>query len=196
MLKVNQIYKDLITMIQTALTSNGLNWQVIQNYQQTMGNLKAPFIMLHRLTSTNYGWQYGKDKTVDGQHIHTENQIEEMVFQIEAYKPRSKNETANTITGADVVRLLACWFMSEVGLKAIRDKGYDVLRITDVVEEYYKEVNEVYQVNPHFKMRITALQTDNYQTNTIKGVIGTVKEVEQLKNNGGIINANIANKIC
>lgn len=182
MLKVNQIYKDLITMIQTALQSNGLNWQVIQTYQQSMGNLKPPFVMLHRLTSTNYGWQYGKDITVNGQHIHSENQIEILKFQIEANKPRKKTDTADTITAADVTRLIARWFMSDVGLAAIRSKGYDVLRITDVVEEYYKAVDEIYQVSPHFKMDLVALQTDTYQTDTIKGFTGKVIEVEQIKN--------------
>ena len=76
MLTVNQIYKDLISMIQTALQSHSLNWQVIQTYQQTMGNLKAPFIMLHRLTSSNYGFQYGKDYTTNNLSKHSENQIE------------------------------------------------------------------------------------------------------------------------
>lgn len=186
MLTVNQIYKDLIAMIGTALQSQSLNWQVIQTYQQTMGNLKAPFIMLHRLSSSNYGFQYGKDYTVTvgqtKQHKHSENQIEILKFQIEAYKPRSPKDKADTITGADVVRMIARWFMSDTGIQAIRDKGYNVLRITDVVEEYYKEVNEIYQVNPHFKMDLVALQTDITPANVISGFTGQIKEVEQLKN--------------
>lgn len=184
MLTVNQIYKDLIAMIKTALQSQDLNWQVIQTYQQTMGNLKPPFIMLHRLTATNYGFQYSKDYTVTGQttqHKHSENQIEILKFQIEAYKPRSARDTENTITAADVVRAISRWFMSDTGIQAVRAKGYNVLRVTEVVEEYYKEVNDIYQVNPHFKMDLVTLQTDVTGSKKIDGFIGKVKEVEQLK---------------
>ena len=169
-------------MIQTALQSHSLNWQVIQTYQQTMGNLKAPFIMLHRLTSSNYGFQYGKDYTTNNLSKHSENQIEILTFQIEAYKPRSPKDNNTTISGADVVRLLARWFMSDTGLQAVRAKGYNVLRITEVVEEYYKEVNEIYQVNPHFKMELVTLQTDITEAKTVDEVIGNILEVEQIKN--------------
>lgn len=186
MLTVNQIYKDLIALTKTALQSQGLNWQVIQTYQQTMGNFKPPFVMLHRLTTSNYGFQFGKDKTVtqNGVHIpkHTENQIEIQTYQIEACYRRSPKETVATITGADVVRVIARWFMSDAGIQAVREKGYNILRISEVAEEYYTEVNDIYQVNPHFKMQLVALQTDETNANKINGFIGNIIEVEQLKN--------------
>ena len=185
MITVNKIYKDLIAMIKTALTTYKLNWQVIQAYQQTMGNLKPPFIMLHRLTATNLGFQFGKDYTEDNQAKHSENQYEILTFQIDAYRPRAEKDNENTITGADVARLLARWFMSDTGIKEIRSKGYDVLRITEVVEEYYKAVSDIYQVNPHFQMQLVTLQTDVTEAQKIEGVIGNVKEIEQLKNEGG-----------
>ena len=84
MLTVNQIYKDLISLIELALQSQGLNWQVIQTYQQSMGNIKPPFVMLHRLTTSNYGFQYGKDKDILNVPTHTENQVEIQTYQIEA----------------------------------------------------------------------------------------------------------------
>lgn len=181
MLTVNQIYKDLIAMIKTALQSQNLNWQVIQTYQQTMGNLEPPFIMLHRLTATNYGFQYGKDYTLANESKHSENQIEILKFQIEAYRPRGAKDKVNTITAADVVRILSRWFMSDTGIQAVREKGYNVLRVTEVVEEYYKEVSDKYQVNPHFKMELVTLQTDTSQAKVIDKPIGKVIEVEQIK---------------
>ena len=129
LLTVNQIYKDLIAMIKTALQSYSLNWQVIQTYQQTMGNLKPPFVMLHRLTATNYGFQYGKDFESTNGSKHSENQVEILTFQIEAFRPRTEKDKANTITGADVVRLLARWFMSDLGIQTVRSKGYNILRV-------------------------------------------------------------------
>lgn len=185
MLTVNQIYKDLIALTKIALQSQGLNWQVIQTYQQTMGNLKPPFIMLHRLTATNYGFQYGKDYTQTArqnkQYKHSENQIEILKFQIEACKPRTAKDNENTITAADVVRVISRWFMSDTGIQAVRAKGYNVLRVTEVVEEYYKHVSDIYQVNPHFKMDLVALQTDVTEAKKIDDFIGKVKEIEQLK---------------
>lgn len=181
MLTVNQIYKDLIALIKTALTSQGLNWQVIQTYQQTMGNIKPPFVMLHRLTTSNYGFQYGKDKDVAGTPKHTENQIEIQTYQIEACYIRKSSDTVASITGADVVRIIARWFMSDVGIQAVRSKGYNILRISEVAEEYYKQVNDIYQVNPHFRLELVALQTDEAPENKIDGFIGEVKAVEHLK---------------
>lgn len=185
MLTVNQIYKDLISLIKTALQSNGLNWQVIQAYQQTMGNFEPPYVMLHRLTTTNYGFQYGKDYTTTvgqtKQHKYSENQIEIQSYQIEAKYHRTPTDNYATITGADVVRLLARWFMSEVGIAKLREKGYGILRITDVAEEYYKDVHDIYQVNPHFRMDIVALQSDESPSNIIADFDGKIKEVEQLK---------------
>ena len=185
MLTVNQIYKDLIALTKTALQSQGLNWQVIQTYQQTMGNFQPPFVMLHRLTTTNYGFQFGKDKDVTNNGVktpkHTENQVEIQTYQIEACYRRSPRETVTTITGADVVRIIARWFMSDAGIQAVREKGYNILRITEVAEEFYTEVNDIYQVNPHFKMQLVALQTDETPAHKITGYTGNVKEVEQLK---------------
>lgn len=178
MITTNQIYKDLIAMIKTVLDQQHLSWQIIQAFQLSMGNFKPPFIMLHRLTATNYGWQYGTDETINNEDVHTENQLEILKFQIEAYRPREKKDTTNTITATDVVRIIASWFMSPEGLKAVRDKGYDVLRVTEVVEEYYKEVNDVYQVAPHFKLELIAKQTYITPTNTIKAPInGDLKRV-------------------
>lgn len=182
MLKVNQTYKDIIELIKETLQSQQLNWQVIQNYQATMGNIKPPFVMLHRLTTTNYGFQFGKDKDIANTPTHTENQVEIQTYQIEANYIRKASDNVNTITGADVVRIIASWFMSDTGIQAFRNKGYNVLRVTDVVEEYYKEINDVYQVNPHFRLDLVALQSYTSPTHKISGVIGRVKEVEQLKN--------------
>lgn len=181
MLTVNQIYKDLIALTKTALQSQGLNWQVIQTYQQTMGNFQPPFVMLHRLTTSNYGFQYGKDKDIAGSSKHTENQIEIQTYQIEACYRRKPSDNHTSITGADVVRIIARWFMSDAGIQAVREKGYNILRITEVAEEFYTEVNDIYQVNPHFKMQLVALQTDQTTAHKITGYIGKVKEVEQLK---------------
>lgn len=181
MITTNHIYKDLISIIQTVLSENKLNWQIIQSYQLSMGNFKPPFIMLHRLTATNYGWQFGKDYTEEEErtkiHKHTENQIEIIKFQIEAYRPRQQKDNVNTISATDVVRLIARYFMSEAGIQAVREKGYEVFRITEVVEEYYKEVNDVYQVAPHFKLELRTVQTDTTPTDTIKDFAGVLKRV-------------------
>ena len=181
MLKVNQTYKDLIELIKEALQSQQLNWQVIQNYQATMGNIKPPFVMLHRLTATNYGFQFGKDKDVSGTPTHTENQVEIQTYQIEANYIRKASDNVNTITGADVVRIIASWFMSDTGIQALRAKGYNVLRVTEVVEEYYKNISDIYQVNPHFRLELVALQSYSSPAHKFSGFTGKVKEVEQLK---------------
>lgn len=177
MITVNQIYKDLISLIKVALQSQGLNWQVIQTYQQSMGNIQPPFVMLHRLTTSNYGFQFGKDKD----DVHTENQLEIQSYQIEANYRRKASDNNTTITGADVVRIIASWFMSETGIQAVRSKGYNVLRVTEIAEEYYKDVNEIYQVNPHFRLDLVALQSYSSQAHKFSGFTGKVKEVEHLK---------------
>lgn len=181
MLKVNRTYKDLIDLIKQALQSQNLNWQVIQNYQATMGNIKPPFVMLHRLTTTNYGFQFGKDKDIANTPTHTENQIEIQHYQIEANYIRKASDNVNTITGADVVRIIASWFQSETGIQAVISKGYNVLRVTEIAEEYYKDVSEKYQVNPNFRLDLVALQSYSSPAHKISGFNGKVKEVEQLK---------------
>lgn len=181
MLKVNQTYKDLIDLIKQALQSQNLNWQVIQNYQATMGNIKPPFVMLHRLTTTNYGFQFGKDKDIANTPTHTENQIEIQHYQIEANYIRKASDNVNTITGADVVRIIASWFQSETGIQAVISKGYNVLRVTEIAEEYYKDVSEKYQVNPNFRLDLVALQSYSSPAHKFSGFTGKVKEVEQLK---------------
>lgn len=173
MLKTNQIYKDLIELIKVALKSQGLNWQVIQTYQQSMGNLQPPYVMLHRLTATNFGFQYGKDIS----DKHTENQIEILKFQIEACKPRNIRDKVETITATDAVRLVAMYFMSDEGIQAVRNKGYNVLRITEVYEEYYKAVSDIYQVNPHFKMDLVVLNSIESSANKIGGIVSTIKKI-------------------
>lgn len=173
MITVNQTTKDLISLTGQALQSQGMNWQVIQAYQQTMGRFQPPFVLVHRLLTTNYGFQFDEDI----EDSHTENQIEIQRFQIEAYYKRTPNDTENTITGADVVRMIARWFMSETGIQALRTKGYNIKRIPEVVEEYYKQVNEIFQVNPHFTMDIVAKQTDTTKAEKISGFADTIKKI-------------------
>lgn len=194
MITVNQVYKDLIGFIKTALASQGLSWQVLQAYQQTMGGHEPPYVLVHRLTSTNYGWQYGQDKAVTVAGIttykHTENQIEKQTYQIDFIYKRQDNETYQTITGADVARLVSRWLMSETGIATVKAKGYEMLRISQVFEEYYKEVNEIYQVAPHFQLELIVKQTDEEQAKLVQQIAGAVHEVEQLRNLEGGINGN------
>ncbi len=186
MITTNQVYKDIIALIQAALDSQKIKWQILKAYQQTIGGHKPPYVLVHRLLSTNYGWQYGEDKAFTVNNVttykHTENQKEKQTFQIDFVYNRTANEDKDTITGTDVARIVSSWFMSDTGIAAAKAKGYEMLRISEVYEEYYKEVSREYQVAPHFKIDFLLTQTFEQPAQLIGAFSGEVHEVEQLKN--------------
>ena len=179
MITTNQIFKDLIDLLKKGLLSKSLSWQIIQSFQQTIGNIKSPYIMIHRISSSNIGFQSQKDIYNEStQKIdHTEEQIENVLFQIDAVYDRTPDDNTTTITGTDVLRIISRWLQSDLGLEEIKKKGYEILRITEVVEPFYKSVNELYQVNPHFELQLIVTQIDITSIEKIEGTNIAVKGV-------------------
>lgn len=173
MITDNKVLADLRDLILLALHQYNVMWDVIQTKQETIGYTKAPCILFHRLYTTNYGFQSSKNR--ENQHIET--QIEIQKFKIEAYFERKSTDTVNNLTGSDVIKMIASFFMSENGIKEIINKGYEMLRITQIDNGFYKNVGEVYQVNPNFEIELKVDKEYTTDLNLITEVKHIIKEL-------------------
>ena len=155
----NQVWADLKGFIQHALKSFGIEgWQVRQLQQPLKLTTLEPTIFMARLRSPRIGWQYTKNAYVKNELIHTEKYKQEMRFQISALKKR-KPVDINEATVSDVLNLLVSWFMSADGLAAIRAKGYNTYRISQLEEPFFIDDSDTYERDPYFELSLILNQS-------------------------------------
>lgn len=159
----NQIYADLVEVINGFLSANGYtDWQVCRSYQPSMQGIRDKVIQLTKVYSVRYGWQGNDDIPSDVQDklIHIESQIMNESWQIDCIKMRNVNDTAETISGADMMVQLGMFFAGDAGRLALRTKGYSLgQRLTSVRNPYEMSDSKKYMFNPGFDIHFMYWQT-------------------------------------
>lgn len=168
MITENQVMIDLIGFINAALKKlNVTGWSVLQSFQPTKGNYPQPYILVHKLSNTFVGQlqQNSVDSTKSGQ-------LKQATFQIEAYKKRLPTDTYQTLTGGDVLEYVRNWFMGDAAQKALRAKGYNVLRVDGIVNPQFETETDTWQISPNFTLDLMYKQTYSEETSSITSADG------------------------
>ena len=170
MIKENQVITDLIALIKIPLGDLKLSdWAVLQNYQPTKGNYPGPYILVHRLPTTYIGQlqQNSVDNTKSGQ-------LKQASFQLDAYKKRLPTDTADTLTGGDVLEYIRNWFMGDKAQKELRKKNYNVFRVGQMNQNYFETDTDTFQINTNFVLDLAYKQTYAEATSVITSADGTL----------------------
>lgn len=170
MITENQVMVDLIALIKLPLLKLGVtDWAVLQNYQPTKGNYPSPYILVHRLPTTYIGQlqQNSVDNTKSGQ-------LKQASFQLDAYKKRLPTDTAQTLSGGDVLEYVRNWFMGDDAAKQLRAKGYNVFRVGQMNQNYFETETDTFQINPNFVLDLAYKQTYAEETSVITSADGTL----------------------
>ncbi len=175
----NQIAQSLIGFINNFLTNKNIDgWVVRQGNQPTMTGFVDKSIYVTRISSRRNGWQAHRDKWNEdlGQMVHSEEYIQEVLFQISAFKKRNPSDI-NELTSGDILNSLMTFLQGSAGIKAFRDIGFQTYRLTELREPVLVDDSELYEKIPSFDIYVILLQneeddigyTDKYNIN-LKGI--------------------------
>lgn len=167
----NRVLADLIGFIKSAL-ANFPEWEVLQSFQPTRGNYRRPYVLLHRLTETFIGQlqrnSFAPEK--GGQIIQT-------TWQIDAVRYAQITDGPETLTAGDVLKLIRNWFMSDTAAVALRAKGYNVLRVGEIITPPIDTENETWQILPNLTLDLIYKQTYEQHTPQVTSAQPTIKGV-------------------
>ena len=170
MITENKVFTDLIGFINTAIAKLGVTgWAVLQSYQPTKGNYPQPYILVHKLNNVFIG-QLQQNSVNNAKS----GQLKQVSFQIDAYKKRLPTDTADTLTGGDVLEFVRNWFMSDAAQVSLRQKGYNVFRCGEIINAQFETEMDTWQIAPNFTLDLTYKQTYIEETSSITSADGTL----------------------
>lgn len=157
----NQIWVDIIGFINTAMTGI-TGWSVLQNYQPTKGNYNRPYVLVHKLSETPIG-----QLQVCSFNPSNAGQIFQITYQVDAVCYRKYSDTAETVTSMDVLKQIRNWFMSDAAAQALRQAGYNVFRIGQIVTPPFLTETDTFQINPNFTLDLVYKQNYEQETSAV-----------------------------
>ena len=170
--KLNQVFTDFKTIIETALTAKGITgWLVAQNYNPVQGHFTQPVLVMHRVRNEQYG-SVGQYYNISQQKLYLlTSETHEVTFQVDAIKPRDLAGNLETWEANDVVNALRSWMSGPFGTKAIRDKGYALAEKIRVVEEpTFVDENETFEYNPNMQVKLFFTDVEQQEVPALSAV--------------------------
>lgn len=164
----NQIWTDLIGFINTAMTGI-TGWSVLQNYQPTKGNYNRPYVLVHKLSETPIGQlQVCSFNPTNG------GQIFQLTYQLDAVCFRKPSDTEETLTSMDVLKQIRNWFMSDAAAQTLRQAGYNVFRISQIVTPPFLTETDTFQINPNFTLDLVYKQQYEQEISAITSAVENI----------------------
>lgn len=176
----NQIYRDLITIVNTWLQANNITgWKCKQSYQTSLQNCTNKTILISRVYSRRLGLQGNSDEwdVANNQMVHTEKYRQETMYQFSFFNQRGAEQTVNDLTSSDIGNKLLSFFQSTTGIKAFSMLSYSILKIRDLREPFFKDDSQIYERMPNFDLTIWINQEETSIINTIDKINSTIKEI-------------------
>lgn len=155
----NAQWQDILGIVKHAIALKNIQWQVKQLQQPENIGLTTGCIYISRIDSSRLGWQAHRDKYINGEMKHSEEYIEQITYQISAFKKRNSKDIAE-LTSSDVLNSLITFFMSKNGVQYIRSLGYQTFRISQLRQPVFVTDSENYEKNPSFDITLVLSQTD------------------------------------
>lgn len=151
----NELIKELIAVLKTGLTANGLgNVSVKQSSQPTnQGADSGPTIYLEKIGDKRYGFLRRSDRWVfdaDPPYFeHKEEQTYETSFQISALSIQDPQNVTQK-TASDIVNIAAAVLQSDTARDTLQSKGIQMLRVQDVRNPYFVDDKGRFEAVPSF----------------------------------------------
>jgi len=157
----NQIWKDILSFLQTKISELGFSdWRVVQFQQPTMQELESKTVYVSWIGSRRIGWQKHTQILVNNAMKQYEGYVEEIRFQVSAYKQRSLNDDTATPTSSDLINRLTTFLQSQAGVKALRAIGYSTPRIVDVRQNPITTDSDLYEKMPSVDISVFLVQNE------------------------------------
>lgn len=171
----NEIYADIISLCDTGLAWSGISGFTSKRAVQALNvNTLSPIILVTRLSSNQYGFQFNKGSYNSSTGKYTESHcfLQDLRFNIRGLKRRSGvQQTSNIFTSEDAVRGVMTYFQSRDGIKACANLGYSVVKPKENPEPFYISDSDQYEKSPSFDLLLSIVQS-------FDKITGKVSELE------------------
>lgn len=128
-----QIFYDFIGFLNKSLAKLGYtDWSVQQQNQPSKREIEDKTLYVSWIASRRIGWQKHADFMENNVLKHYEGYVEEIMFQLSAFKLTGLEDNVATLTCNDVVNRLVSFLQSQAGVRAFRALGYSVPRISNI----------------------------------------------------------------
>jgi len=165
----NQIWKDMMAVVQTGLTYFDISdFEIRQSNQPSKVTIDTPTIWIERVSSKRYGVQSTIPIMVDGQLVEQSSYYQEIIFQITALKKRLVSDDEDSQTAGDVLNLLTTFFNGSVGVRAMAEKSLSSIWITSVNEPAEIMDSELFEKTPSFDITVICKQTETKPINHVE----------------------------
>lgn len=159
----NQIYKDFITFIQTALNSQSITgWDIKKLNQVIKTEDLKPCIFLQIISKKQQGAQYRK--TILNKKSYKNKQ--EVTLRFSATRRFKITDDTTTISAADILTKVKNYIQSLDGIKMLKAKGYAQYRASEVKNQSFINDDENIQLMPFFDCDY--LYTDDFELSVNK----------------------------
>lgn len=156
----NQIYADIITFINTALTNlNIQGWQVLQLKQPVKLTTIAPTIYVTCANKNRRGWQQRTyPKTTQDLKLK-EKFIQEVDVQISALRRRELTDTVETLNSADVLEYIKTYMLNPNTIQDLRALGYIIYQPSNIQSPDFFDDSDNFEFMPFFNVTFILEQT-------------------------------------
>lgn len=174
-----EINKDVKTMIDTALAFYEVpDFTVLLQKQPINFKVKNPTILFNRVNTKPIGYQFAKDKILDGELKTVESRLVDITYQITGIKKRPDITTASEITSGDAIQKIWLFFNSRSGLALAKKLGYGIIKCKEILEPSFIDSSNFYERSPKIDLvlnRVQAIASNQnhitqFNNGTIKGV--------------------------
>ena len=159
----NQLIKEIIVIIKAGLTAAGAPYSALlvkQSNQPTQQGVPTKStVFLTKLFDHRHGslrrddvWDLDLEKM-----FHTETQIYETTFQIEALAIQNPADV-NSLTASDIVNRVAAILQSDTALTSFWDKDIGIERIEEIRNPYFQDDKQRNEASPSFDFILTHKQ--------------------------------------
>lgn len=169
----NELIILLIEIITAGLATYDLEDVVVKQSNQPtqQGANTGRTVYLSKLNDKRYGFLKREDVWNDltESFDHTETQVYESVFQINAFAFQNPADTAS-LTASDLCNIVAAILQSDATLKTFFENDVGILRITDVRNPYFHNDADNFQASPSFDFTLTYKRVKTTQESKISDV--------------------------
>lgn len=161
-IRENEIYKRLRTVLTTAMEKFGISGIAVVQAQQPLPTNCHGCLIISRITVRRHGWQGTRCNVDNGKEFTVTNSfdyIDEANYQVSGYVPRKATDPLESPTAYDIVSAVVTYLETPMGDALMRQNGLQPLRIGEIRVPVITDDSNSHQFNPNFDLRFYIHQT-------------------------------------
>lgn len=175
----NELVANLFGVLKAGFATREISVGMQQNYQpRTEGAPSGPCIFFHKITDNEYGFPGRSNAySVETQTmVHTETQIIETTFQVNAQSPVDPYNTTQLLPG-DYVKIAARIFGSDAARVALLAFGIGIYRIRKITNTFFRDERAENEASPSFDFTVTYPSTETTVVGSTNVLTGNIYKI-------------------